>query len=71
MSHKQLKGLDNMYNPVSRQDMIDALVEEALTHVIGIDNEGQLLIERALKLWYEDMSYTKLENDYNATFNLV
>jgi len=60
-----------MYNPVSRQDMIDALVEEALTHVIGIDNEGQLLIERALKLWYEDMSYTKLENDYNATFNLV
>ncbi len=60
-----------MYNPVSRQDMIDALVEEALTHVIGIDNEGQQLIERALKLWYEDMSYTKLENDYNATFNLV
>jgi hypothetical protein len=60
-----------MYNPVSRLDMIDALVQEALTHVIGIDNEGQLLIERALKLWYEDMSYTKLENDYNATFNLV
>ncbi len=60
-----------MYNPVSRLDMIDALVEEALTHVIGIDDEGQQLIERALKLWYEDMSYTKLENDYNATFNLV
>jgi hypothetical protein len=60
-----------MYNPVSRLDMIDALVEEALTHVIGLDNEGQLLIERALKLWYDDMSYTKLENDYNATFNLV
>ena len=60
-----------MYNPVSRLDMVDALVQEALTHVIGIDNEGQQLIERALKLWYDDMSYTKLENDYNATFNLV
>ncbi len=60
-----------MYNPVSRLDMINALVEEALTHVIGLDNEGQLLLERALKLWYEEMSYTKLENDYNATFNLV
>jgi hypothetical protein len=51
--------------------MVEALVKEALTHVIGIDNEGQQLIERALKLWYDDMSYTKLENDYNATFNLV
>jgi hypothetical protein len=60
-----------MYNPVSRLDMIDALVAEALTHVIALDNEGQLLTERALKLWYDDMSYTKLENDYNATFNLV
>lgn len=60
-----------MYNPVTRTDMVNALVQEALTHVIGVDNEGQLLIERALKLWYDDMSYTKLENDYNATFNLV
>lgn len=60
-----------MYNPVTRTDMVNALVQEALTHVIGLDNEGQLLIERALKLWYDDMSYTKLENDYNATFNLV
>jgi hypothetical protein len=60
-----------MYNPVTRTDMVEALVREAMTHVIALDNEGQLLLERALKLWYDDMSYTKLENDYNATFNLV
>lgn len=60
-----------MYNPVTRTDMVEALVKEAMTHVIALDNEGQLLLERALKLWYDDMSYTKLENDYNATFNLV
>jgi hypothetical protein len=60
-----------MYNPVTRLDMVDALVKEAMTHVIALDNEGQLLLERALHLWYDDMSYTKLENDYNATFNLV
>lgn len=60
-----------MYNPVTRLDMVEALAKEALTHVVALDNEGQILIERALKLWYDDMSFNQLENEYNATFNLV
>ena len=60
-----------MYNPVSRFDMIDALVDEALQHVLALDSEGQVLINRALKLWYSELGYTELENEYNATFDRV
>ena len=60
-----------MYNPVSRLDMIDALVDEALNHVVALDNEGQLLLGRAFKLWYSELGYTELENEYNATFDRV
>lgn len=56
---------------MTRLQMIHALVEEALNNVLALNNDGQLLIERALNLWYSDLSYTQLENEYNATFNLV
>ena len=59
-----------MNNPVSRLDMIRALVAYARSHIMPTSEQGEEILRLALNHYYDDMSYNELDLRYSCLKNI-
>lgn len=55
-----------MNNPVSRLDMVRALIAMARGEIMATSEGGEDILRLALWHYYNDMSYNELDIRYNA-----
>jgi len=55
-----------MNNPVSRLDMVRAMVAMARSEIMATSEAGENILVLALNHYYSDMSYNELDLRYNA-----
>lgn len=67
----QLRGVKTMDNPVSRLDMIRALVAFARAHIMPTSETGEEILRLALNHYYDDMSYNELDLRYTCLCNML
>lgn len=58
-----------MTEPVSRLDMIRALVAFARANIMATSEDGEYILTLALNHYYDDMSYNELDLRYTALVN--
>ena len=58
-----------MTEPVSRLDMIRALVAFARANIMATSEDGEYILTLALNHYHDDMSYNELDLRYTALVN--
>jgi hypothetical protein len=65
MSHTT-EGANTMNNPVSRLDMVKAMLSYARGEIMPTSDAGENILRLALWHYYDDMSYNELDIRYSA-----
>jgi hypothetical protein len=60
-----------MNNPVTRLDMIRALVAYARSNIMATSEQGEEILRLALNHYYDDMSYNELDLRYTCLCNII
>jgi hypothetical protein len=60
-----------MNNPVTRLDMVRALVSYARSNIMATSEGGEEILRLALYHYYDDMSYNELDLRYTCLSNII
>jgi hypothetical protein len=60
-----------MNNPVTRTDMVKALVSYARNNIMATSEGGEEILKLALNHYYDDMSYNELDLRYSCLCNIL